>query len=467
MSRASAGRARGLPRLRAYQAQAVRAILARVAAADGGSIVVEVARQGGKNELSAQAELLLLLARSASGGAVVKCAPTLVPQARLSRERLLQRARQAGLSAAVTREAEHVRCGAASARFLSAEPSAHVVGHTADIVLEVDEAQAVDEATFDRDFRPMAASTNAPTVYYGTPWAPDSLLEAAKHEAGVAERRDGRRRHFRYDWRAVAAVVPAYGRYVAGERDRLGERHPIFRSQYALEVVEGADRLFDAGTLALLEGAHGRLRAPRPDERYVAGLDLAGPSRGDRDWTVLTLARVSRVDGAAVIEVVEHVAHHGGAVEALLGGLTERLRRWRVRRVAVDATGLGGPLADLLAARLPRGVVDPVVFTTERKSRLGFALLAAAHSGRLRLYATDGTAEATACRRQLALARARYRGDRAMQFDVDPRRDHDDYVMSLALCVAAAEAAATPRVASGSTPMPADTARRDGEDAAR
>ncbi|MEX2446217.1 MAG: hypothetical protein WD734_02670, partial [Dehalococcoidia bacterium] len=119
--------------------------------------------------------------------------------------------------------------------------------------------------------------------------------------------------------------------------------------------------------------------------------------------------------------------------------------------VAVDATGLGGPVADLLASRLPGGVVEPVTFTAERKSRLGFALLAAAHSGRLRLYGLDGSAEAAACRRQLAWARATYRDDRSMRFDVDPARGHDDYVMSLALAVAAARHAGVPRIAQGSS----------------
>ena len=66
------------------------------------------------------------------------------------------------------------------------------------------------------------------------------------------------------------------------------------------------------------------------------------------------------------------------ATEELIASLADRLHRvWRVRHLAVDATGLGGPIADLLAGRLPRGVVEPVVFTAERKSRLGFGLLAA------------------------------------------------------------------------------------------
>ena len=357
-----------------------------------------------------------------------------------------------------------MRCGRAHARFLSAEPSANVLGHTADLLLEVDEAQDVRPEKFDRDFRPMAASANAPVVYYGTPWGPRSLLAKAQAAHLAAERADGRRRHFRYDWERVAACNPAYGRYVEDERARLGERHPLFRTQYLLEVLHDQDRLLDGAALAQLDGRHERLRAPLPGERYVAGLDLAGPTlegpalegrrdvaTRDRDWTVLTIARLRpRSCGLPAIEVVEHQAWRGAATDPLVDALADRLRSvWRVRRLAVDATGLGAPVADLLTRRLPAGRVEPVVFSVERKSQLGFGLLAAAHSGRLRLYRSDGSAEAAECRRQLELARAAYRDERTMQFYVDPAEGHDDYVMSLALAVAAARHEGGARTALG------------------
>ncbi len=43
-----------------------------------------------------------------------------------------------------------------------------MVGHTASLLLEVDEARDVDREKFDRKFRPMAAPANATTVYYGS-----------------------------------------------------------------------------------------------------------------------------------------------------------------------------------------------------------------------------------------------------------------------------------------------------------
>lgn len=456
-----------LPWLRPYQRIAGQAVLRRIFRREGGSVSIEIARQGGKNELSAQIELALLLARMRAGGTVVKCAPTFEPQARLSMRRLRNRAAEAGLSILVRSEGATVRCGNAAAQFLSAEPTANVVGHTADLLLEADEAQDIDVETFDRAFRPMAASTNATVVFYGTPWAANSLLEQAKVANLAAARTDGMRRHFQFDCNVVAEEVPAYRAHVDGERARLGERHPLFRTQYLLEVVHDAGRLLDGAALAQVEGEHERRSTPMAGERYVAGLDLAGAASEerdgsrDRDWTVLTVARlVPGGEGGPRIEVVEHQAWQGVATESLLATLADRLRRvWRVRRLAIDATGLGGPIAELLTSRLGRSTVEAVTFTAERKSRLGFGLLAAVHSGRLRLYRMDGSVEWAECRRQLELARAVYRESRLMQFHVDPSEGHDDYLMSLALAVWAARFEGGERTARGRLPEPVTAER--------
>lgn len=433
--------------LRPYQATVARAIVEAVTGGAGGSISVMISRQGGKNELSAQVELALLVAYSRDGGTLIKAAPTLEPQARVSHARLVERATGAGFATALHTRGLTARLGRAEARFLSAEPNASVVGQTASILLEVDEAQDVEPDKFNKDFRPMAASTNAPVVFYGTPWGANSLLEQAKVTNLAAERRDGRRRHFQFDWTEVARHVPAYAAYVEGERQRLGERHPLFRTQYLLEVVGDADRMLDATALAQLEGEHHRIAAPRVGETYVAGLDVAGVDRfdtetitRDRDWSVLTIARiVPRSGQSPLVHVVEHVAWQGVATETMVDRVTDLARRvWRVRRLAVDASGLGRPIAELLQARMPKNTVDPIVFTRSSKSALGFGLLAATHSGRLQLYTPDGSNEYAETRRQLELARATYPDALTMQFEVDPTEGHDDYLISLALAVHAA-----------------------------
>ncbi len=450
-----------LPQLRDYQGLPGRAIVESALGRQGLTFTIVMARQAGKNELSAHVELFLLAknARRAVDG--VKCAPTFRPQGRISMRRLWRRISEAGLDALAAREDGHaVRFGLARQLFLSAEPSANVVGHTASLLLEVDEAQDVDAEKFDREFRPMAAPANATTVYYGTPWDDTTVLERAVQTNLELERRDGVRRHFQCDWAAVAEVSPDYGRYVESERVRLGENHPLFLTQYALKTVSGG-RLFSAGQRAQLQGEHSRQATGVRGESYVAGLDvggqqLDGSSEGAHDPTVLTVARVVSPPADALVkeprlEVVEHVCTVGERHDELFPRLVDLLGRvWRVRRVAVDATGLGETLARLLARTLGPSVVKAVRFTAEVKSRLGYDLLAAVNGGRLRAYAADGSGEHAEFRRQLELARVAYRPSRTMNFFVEASEGHDDYLISLALAVEAArDLDPRPRVARG------------------
>lgn len=337
----------------------------------------------------------------------------------------------------------------------------------------------------------MAATANTTTVYYGTPWDDTTLLEQAVQANLELERRDGVRRHFQFDWTTAAELNPGYGQYVEGERARLGENHPLFLTQYALKTVSGG-RLFGAGQRAQLQGAHSRQSAAAQGESYVAGLDVGGqelegtggarsstgpstalPGRAQtgprpgagrtgsgrargHDPTVLTVARVVAPASDAIVqeprlEVVEHLAVAGEKHDELFARLVDMLGRvWRVRRVAVDATGLGETLARLLARTLGPSVVRAVRLTAESKSRLGYNLLAAVNGGRLKMYATDGSAEYAEFWRQMELARAAYRPSRTMNFFVEPSRGHDDYLMSLALVVEAArDLDPRPRVARG------------------
>src|ERR671926_364407 len=86
-----------LPALRPYQQEIARAVVRSVLAGEGYSFSVLIARQGGKNELSAQIELAVLLANHRRDVEAVKCAPTFEPQCRISLRRLWQRLSATGL----------------------------------------------------------------------------------------------------------------------------------------------------------------------------------------------------------------------------------------------------------------------------------------------------------------------------------------------------------------------------------
>jgi len=450
--------------LRPYQLEIARAVLESIESHRGLTFSVEIARQGGKNELSAHIEVLLLTMFMARGGSAVKCSPTFKPQTVISMMRLKQRLDDFGFEGIRETEMGYIiRLGSARQVFLSAEESSSVVGHTADILLEIDESQDVGKDKYTRDFRPMASSTNATTVHYGTPWDDATLLEEVRLFNLELEKSDGLKRHFRFDWQEVAKYNPGYLAFVEAERARLGADHPLFLSQYALLPIRSTGGFLSRTQIALMQGSHGR-QAGRGSEAktYVAGLDLAGEAevadepgmtlRG-RDAAVLTIAEVSFSAGDSPvneprIEVVEQYSWVGRKHPELYRELLHLLKNtWRCSSVVVDATGVGEGVASFLRATLGSRI-EPFKFTQASKSALGFNLLAAVNSGRLCLYRGDGSADYCELMFELERARSISRPNRTINFFVDPSQGHDDYLMSLALCIEAANRL-TPRKAAG------------------
>ena len=397
--------------LRPYQVEIGRAVLDSVLHNRGLTFTVEIARQGGKNELSAQLEVLLLTLFFAKGGNLIKGAPTFDPQVRISMARLKERLNDAGLAGLWSAEAGHIlRLGRVHQVFLSAEPSSNVVGATAHILLEMDEAQDVAQEKFYKEFRPMGASTNVTTVLYGTPWRGNTLLEEVKQANLELERSTGIKRHFHLDWKEVARHNPLYEAYVEGERQRLGESHPLFRTQYLLEPLSGGGGLLSSQQRVQMQGDHPRRSGPEQGKLYVAGVDIAGEAEGAedetlrqtkprQDSTVVTIAeldftRCDQLTPEPAVRIVEHYWWTGQSHASLFPRLVNVLRDlWHCRRVVVDATGLGQGVASFLEKALGKGVAAPFVFTSQSKSHLAFDLLAAVNSGRLKVYAPDGSPE--------------------------------------------------------------------------
>jgi hypothetical protein len=444
-----------LNKLRPYQREAASAILDSVLKRKGLTFSVEMARQGGKNELSAQLELLLLTLNMTYPKNLIKCAPTFKPQTVISMMRLRDRLNDAGFSGIWVPEMGYIiRLGSARAIFLSADQSANVVGNTAHILLEIDEAQDVSKEKYTKEFKPMGATTNATTVHYGTTWDDATLLEEVKQTNLEMERRDGIKRHFRYDWQEIARHNPDYLAYVEGERERLGENHPLFLTQYRLLPIRGGGGFLSPQQLAQLKGRHARRHRAERGRIYIAGIDIAGEAEtaeGDylttpksrQDSTVVTIGELdfSTCDDIRKqpgIRVVEHYRWTGQNHSELYSQLVDILKNvWKCRRVAVDATGIGQPVSSFLRKALGSRV-SAFTFTARAKSELGFNLLAAVNSGRLKVYKSDGSEEAQEFWLELEKAKSQFRASQTMNFYVPPSEGHDDFLMSLALAVEAA-----------------------------
>ncbi|HMN60287.1 MAG TPA: hypothetical protein PJ988_07985, partial [Anaerolinea sp.] len=272
---------RGGLTLRAYQRAAADAVLQSVINKAGRSLVVMFPRQSGKNELQAQLEAYLLWAFSLKPAEIVKVSPTWRPQSQTSMRRLETVLKANPLTQGLwQRESGYIfRMGEARIFFLSAAEGANIVGATASLLLEVDEAQTVRIDKFDREVAPMAAANNATRVFWGTAWTAQTLLARELRASQAEQDRDGKRRVFRVTAEEVIAEVPAYGEYVAHEVARLGRGHVNVRTQYFSEEVDAEAGLFPPQRLALMEGLHAWRERPRAGETYAFLLDVGGEER--------------------------------------------------------------------------------------------------------------------------------------------------------------------------------------------
>jgi hypothetical protein len=442
--------------LRPYQTEIALAVLDSVFNKKGLTFSVEIARQGGKNELSAQLELLLLTLYITEPQNLIKCSPTFKPQAVISMMRLKDRLNDVGYAGFWEGELGYIiRLGNARAIFLSAEESANVVGNTAHILLEIDESQDVSKEKYTKDFKPMGATTNVTTVHYGTTWDENTLLEEIKQTNLELERKDGIKRHFRFDWQEVAKYNPDYQAYVAAEKIRLGENHPLFLTQYCLLPIHGGGGFFSTQQKAQLQGNHARKQSAESGKIYIAGIDLAGEAeetddaqlrvlKPRQDSTVITIGEldysiVNDIQKQPGVKLVEHYRWTGVKHTELYPRLVDILKNvWRCKRVCVDATGVGQPVASFLRQALGSRVI-PFTFTAPSKSTLGFNLMAAVNSGRLKMYAGDASSEYQQFWSEIDKAKSQYRPSQTMNFYVDPSKGHDDFLISLALVVEAAK----------------------------
>lgn len=452
--------------LRAYQLAPARAIIESVEGKLGRQFAIVFSRQSGKDELLAHVLAYLLTQRQHKGGGIVLAAPTFRPQAALSRDRLLSRLDTGLIAAAIEqREGYIVQAGKATARFLSAAPTASARGQTADLLLVANEAQDIDPAIWDAVFDPMAASTNATTVFSGTVWDRNGLLYRQMTHLSDLETRNGLQRVWRVPWEQVAAELPAYGERVMARIAQLGADHPFIRTEYCLEPLDGEGGLFPPHRIAQMQGTHRRQHAATPGRRYALLLDVAGEEEGAtglaafndegrRDSTALTVVEVREAERdinadlgrlaaftpgrLPTYHVVDRMAWTGVRHTALHAQLVDLARNvWRASLVVVDATGIGAGLASFLTAELARSRVRvmPFLFTASSKSMLGWDFIALIDGGRFKEYADDGEALTRQYRAQLAATTFETvagPGHR-LRWSVPAGRGHDDLMISTAL----------------------------------
>ncbi|HPT22935.1 MAG TPA: hypothetical protein PLN80_00135 [Anaerolineaceae bacterium] len=394
-------------RLRTYQEETARAIAQSVLGNRGLSFVVMFPRQSGKNVLQAQLEVYLMVLFAEQGAEMVKLSPTHEPQNLNAMRRLETALEDNFLTRGGWRKqgGNHYRFKKAHITFLSAAKGSNIVGASASTLLELDEAQDIEIAKYDKQIAPMAASSNATRVFFGTAWTGETLLARELRAAKEAEARDGIRRVFRLGAEEVRKEAPAYGLFVDEQSARLGRNHPLVRSQFFSEEINFENGLFGPARLGLMLGSHAAMEGPTEGKRYALLLDVAGEDEASRtengfalmgeaelanpgrDATALTVVEVDTglMDGLAMTrpryKVCQRHVWVGERHSRVLGRVLALAEHWRAEKVVVDASGVGAGLASMLQDRLGERVVS-VVFNAAVKSRIGWGFLAVIDSGR-------------------------------------------------------------------------------------
>ncbi len=448
--------------LRVYQEEVAQAITDSVFRKLGKTFVIVFPRQSGKNELQAQIETYLLTVLMQLDAEMVKVSPTWKPQTQNAMRRL-ERVLSRNLITQTrwSKESGYIyRVGKARIFFLSGGPTASVVGATASTLLECDEAQDVTIEKWDKDFAPMAASTNATRVFWGTAWTSRTLLARELRAARQAEREDGERRVFVLTADQVRQEVKAYGKFVDAQVAKLGRNHPLIKTQFFSEEIDAEGGMFPPERRALMRGSHERQFSPDPGKMYALLLDVAGEDEGaigldggeeklqspKRDLTALTVVEVDTstiadpLIKAPVYRVVNRHQWTGVKHYALYAQILALAELWQARYVVVDATGVGAGISSFLVRALGLRVI-PFTFNVATKSKLGFDFLGLCDTGRFKDHAASGS-EYDCFWKQIDYVLYEAKEGRILKWAVpDGTRDtatgdlvHDDLVLSAALC---------------------------------
>jgi hypothetical protein len=403
--------------LKPYQLQAAEAVVRSVFARDGESFVVIFARQSGKDEMIASLILFLLARLGPVGGNIICAQPTFNPQTANAMQRLEQRAfqrpffREAHLRKLHGHIYEHAL---ARVTYLSAGPTANVVGLTADRLLIINEAQDVARNIYDQRFAPMAASGNATRLFSGTAWTAGTLLEREKRLALQRQEKDGLQRVFIVDGPQAARHNPQYGRFLKNEVAKLGRDHPMIRTQYFCENVDARSAMFTPAHRLLMRGdvlpalindpslpafSPGSVRCAFLVD--VAGQEESSTSAVRSDFGGGVEAELNLTRDAITLRIVEidlstmetlqaptyrvvHTAQWTGLNHLNVFGQLKSLgETWRPEKIVIDATGVGEGIWAMLDRAFPTRVI-PVKFTQQVKSDLAYGFLAIINSGRFK-----------------------------------------------------------------------------------
>lgn len=332
---------------------------------------------------------------------------------------------------------------------VSASIGSNIEGRSYHLII-VDEAQDVNDRKYNKSISPMGAFYNATKVLIGTPTFQKGFFFYSIERNKIAyENKTGRRNHFEYSWHEVVKYNDKYAKYIEGEKARLGEESDEFQMSYNLQWRLERGMFITARELEKNLDPEREVVMSDLKKSHILGIDLARTS----DSTVLTFVEVDYDDPVIIEEssnmgVSDYVAYRtiikkwveiqGTDYENQYYRILEELRYFNVKRIVLDSTSVGTPIADRLIANLDDIEIVPFDFSRSSKSMLYKHYETELKSGRVIIPAGEMTGETREFNKfvnQHTALNKEYAGQYLVVKHPDVAGARDDYADSSALAV--------------------------------
>lgn len=331
---------------------------------------------------------------------------------------------------------------------MSASEGSNIEGKSYHLII-VDEAQDVSNFKYLKSISPMGAFYNATKILIGTPTTQRGFfLDSIDRNKRQHTNGTGRRNHFEYNWEVVVKYNQKYGKYIEGEKARLGEDSDEFQMAYNLKWILERGMFVDPSKFELLGDSTANFILQDHLNIHTAGIDLGKKS----DSTVITIMEVDftapiLVEKSKNMDEPDYYAYHkkikyfheiqGDNYEEQYHEWMDILKNFNIIRLVVDATAVGSPIADRLAANLDYEVI-PYVFGSSSKSDLYKHFDAEIRGGRVSYPDSEEARQTREHKRfssQMLDLQKTYSGQNMVVSHPPVRGAHDDYPDSCALAV--------------------------------
>jgi hypothetical protein len=236
------------------------------------------------------------------------------------------------------------------ARCHSADIRARIESKTYHLLI-IEEAQDVDPFVLKKSILPMGAATAATQVQIGT----CSLYRSNFYDMILrnqrVEAKGGKKLHYQYDYQTAGKYSRAYRKYVEKQAEIIGFESDEFRLAYRLHWITERGMLVEPTLFESLGGDYFLVTYEKKET--VAGIDVGQINSS----TVITVVQPDYTKGVRIAEgdfrchkrVLNWLDLRGDDYDQQFLQIVDFLRNYPgLRRIHIDATGVGRPLYDRL-----------------------------------------------------------------------------------------------------------------------